>query len=162
MPLSLDDAPLEFRPDTRAPTIVFSLIILLELIFGGAFVVMARWPLERFFTTGLISTLSFVFMIGACVYGIIEARRRTDRLRIDDTGVTLLLDGTTRAWRWDEMNRFHLVTVNARSGLKRVAIEPKGAANFDAKANLIAPRFGPPTDALLTLLRAGKARWGGA
>jgi hypothetical protein len=160
MPPSLDDAPLEFRPDKRAPTIVFSLIILLELIFGGAFVVLAHWPPERFFTTGLISTLSFVFMIGACVFGIIEAQRRKDHLRIDEAGVTLHLDGVTRAWRWTDMNRFHLVTINARSGLKRVAIEPNGASGFDAKAHVIAPRFGPPTDALLTLLRAGKARWG--
>jgi hypothetical protein len=161
MPPSLDDAPLDFRPSKRAPTIVFSLIILLELIFGGAFVVLAHWPPERFFTTGLISTLSFVFMVGACVFGIVEAQRRKDHLRIDETGVTLHLDGATRAWRWDEMARFHLITVNARGGLKRVAIEPRGATGFDPKANLIAPRFGPPTDALLTLLRAGKARWGG-
>ncbi len=157
---SLDNLPLEFRPKKLAPTMVFALIIALELIFAVFFELQAKWPLEAFFTRGLISTLSFLFMIGVCVFGIVETQRKTDRLTLDETGVSLEMGGATRAWAWKDMARFHLVLVHARSKLHMVAIETKGQGVFDAKANVIWPRFGPGTDEFLALLRTGKARWG--
>ena len=157
---SLDNLPLEFRPKKLAPTMVFALIIALELIFAAVFELQAKWPLEAFYTRGLISTLSFLFMIGACVFGIVETQRKTDRLTLDETGVSLEMGGATRAWAWRDMARFHLVLVHARSKLHMVAIEPKAQGMFNAKANVIWPRFGPGTDEFLALLRAGKARWG--
>ncbi len=157
---SLDDLPLEFRPKKLAPTMVFALIIALELMFAVGFEIQAKWPPEAFYTKGLISTLSFLFMVGACVFGIVETQRKTDRLTLDRNGVVLEMNGATRAWAWKDMARFHLVLVHARSKLHMVAIEPKGQGVFDAKANVIWPRFGPGTDEFLALLRAGKARWG--
>ena len=160
MPQTIDDAPLEFRPRKLAPTMVFAMIILLELVFGVVFEIQAKWPLEAFYTTGLVTSLSYLFMIGACIFGIVEVQRKTDRLLIDENGVELVLNGVRRAWAWKEMARFHLVLVHARSKLHMVAIEPKGQGTFDPKANVIWPRFGPGTDEFLALLRAGKARWG--
>jgi hypothetical protein len=162
MPHSLDEVPLEFRPKKLAPTMVFALIILLEIIFAVGFELIARWRLADFFGKGLISTLSFLFMIGACIFGIVDVRRKQDRLLIDETGVTVNLGGVERRYLWPDMARFHLVLVHARSRLHMVAIEPRGATDFDAKANVIWPRFGPGTEDFLRLLRAGKARWGGA
>ncbi len=162
MSYSLADIPLEFRPKKLAPTMVFALIILLELGFAAGFLIVGKWPVQTLLTTGLPTTLSFLFMIGVCVWGIVQAQTRKDQLTIDETGVRLHLNGVDRAWRWTEMARFHLVLVHARSKMHMVAIEPKGqGAVFDAKANVIWPRFGPSTDDFLALLRAGKAKWGG-
>ena len=161
MPLTLADLPLEFRPKKTAPTMVFILIIVLEVIFAAGFEIVQRWPLRTFFTTGLISTLSFLFMVGVCIWGIVDAQTKQDRLTIDQEGVLVHLNGVTRQWDWRDMARFHLVLVHARTKLHMVAIEPKGAVAFDAKANVIWPRFGPDTEAFYALLRAGKARWGG-
>ncbi|HLZ85505.1 MAG TPA: hypothetical protein VKQ54_18225, partial [Caulobacteraceae bacterium] len=102
----------------------------------------------------------FLFMIGACVFGIVQAHRRKDRLLIDETGVRLDQNGVTRAWRWAEMGRFHLVTVHGPSKTRMVAIEPRDPVGFDARANVIWPKFGPSTEDLLRLLLAGKKRWG--
>ncbi len=157
---TLDDLPLEFRPGKRAPTAVFALIILLELLFAVSFESVARWPAAMFIGPGLGSTLAFLFMIGACVWGIVQVQRRADRLLIDEAGVIVTLGGAERRYRWTEMARFHLVMVHARTKLHMVAIERRGESAFDAKANVIWPRFGPSTDDFLTLLRAGKARWG--
>jgi hypothetical protein len=162
MTYSLADLPLEFRPRKLAMTMVFALIIVLELAFAVSFELIAKWPLEAFYTRGLINSLSFLFMVGACVWGIVDVQRKTDRLVIDQTGVELELNGVRRAWAWTEMARFHLVLVHPRSKLHMVAIEPKGQGTFDAKANVIWPRFGPGTDEFLAILRAGKARWGEA
>jgi hypothetical protein len=159
---SLDKLPLEYRPGKVAPTAVFSLIILLELIFAVGFQSVARWPLARFVGPGLASTLSFLFMIGACVWGIVRVQRRTDRLVIDETGVVVILNGVERRWRWSEMARFHLVLVHGRTKLHMGAIARRGERAFDPRANVIWPRFGPATDEFLRLLRAGKARWGEA
>ncbi|MDB5479711.1 MAG: hypothetical protein JWO83_764, partial [Caulobacteraceae bacterium] len=137
-----------------------SLIIVLELMFAGGFEMTNRWPPKWFFTTGLISTLSFLFIVGVCVVGIVQAHRRKDRLVIDETGVLLDQNGVSRAWRWTDMARFHLVVVHAPSKLRMVAIEPPDHEAFDAKANVIWPKFGPSTEEFLGLLRAGKARWG--
>jgi hypothetical protein len=158
------DLPLEFRPKKQGPTLVLSLIILLEVMFAVGSEMSNHWPPKWFYTTGLISTLAFLFMIGACVFGIVQAHTRKDRLVIDETGVTLDLNGVTRAWRWSDMGRFHLVTVHAPSKTRMVAIEPRdqGEAAFDARANVIWPKFGPSTEDFLNLLRAGKARWGEA
>jgi len=160
MSYNLDDAPLEFRPKKLAPTMVFALIIVLELIFAVCFELLAKWSVADFLAKGLISTLSFLFMIGACVWGIVDVQRKQDRLLIDDTGVTVSIGGVERRYLWPDMARFHLVMVHARSRLHMVAIEPNGATDFDAKANIIWPRFGPGTEEFLRLLRAGKARWG--
>jgi len=160
MPYALSDLPLEFRPKKRGPTVVLSLIIVLELMFAVGFEINSRWPPEAFFTKGLISTLSFVFIVGACVFGIVQAHRRKDRLVIDETGVRLDLNGVSRTWRWTDMARFHLILVHAPSKLRMVAIEPRGQDEFDARANVIWPKFGPSTEEFLGLLRAGKARWG--
>jgi hypothetical protein len=160
MPYSLADLPLEFRPKVQGPVLVLSLIIVLELMFAGGSEVANKWPPKWFFTTGLISTLAFLFMVGACAVGIVQALRRKDRLVIDETGVRLDQNGVSRAWRWAEMGRFHLVVVHKPSKLRMVAIEPPGEAAFDARANVIWPRFGPSTEEFLNLLRAGKARWG--
>jgi len=162
MPDTLADLPLEYRPRKFAMTMVCVLVIVLEIVFAIGFEISAKWPLEAFFTRGLISTLSFAFMIGASIWGIVEVQRKTDRLTIDQTGVVLDLNGVVRRWAWTDMARFHLVLVHKRSNLHMVAIEPKGQGSaFDAKANVIWPRFGPGTDEFLRLLRAGKARWGG-
>ena len=139
---------------------MYTLLILLELVFAASFEMQAKWPLSAFFTTGLISTLAFLFMVGVAVFGIAQALRSKDHLYIDDTGVILRLDNVERRWRWRDMARFHLVLVHKRSKLHMVAIEMKGDTGFDAKANVIWPRFGPNTDEFLALLRAGKARWG--
>ena len=160
MPYTLADLPLEFRPKKLATTMVFALIIGLELIFAVVFEVVAKWPLEAFYTRGLISTLSFLFMVGACVWGIVEVQRLKDRLAIDETGVVVDLNGVERRYRWTDMARFHVVLVHARSKLHMVAIERKGDTGFDARANVIWPRFGPSPEEFLSLLRAGKARWG--
>lgn len=160
MPHTPADLPLEFRPKKLAPTMVFALIILLEVMFAIGFEMATHWSVEMFLTKGLISTLSFLFMVGACVFGIVQAQRRKDRLVIDETGVLLDLNGVSRTWRWTDMARFHLVLVHARSKLHMVAIEPKGQGAFDARANVIWPRFGPSTDDFIKILRAGKARWG--
>jgi len=161
MPPTLADLPLEYRPRKLATTMVFALVILLEIVFAIGFEISAKWPLEAFYTRGLIATLSFLFMVGASLWGIYQVQTKTDHLTIDQTGVELELDGVVRRWAWIDMGRFHLVLVHRRSGLHMVAIEPKGrGGDFDAKANVIWPRFGPGTDELLGLLRAGKARWG--
>jgi hypothetical protein len=160
MSYSLADLPLEFRPKKLAATMLLALLIALELVFAAVFVLVAKWPLDAFFTRGLASTLSFLFLVGACVWGIVDIQRKRDRLTIDETGVALELDGARRVWRWPDMARFHLVAAHPRSDSKFVAIEPKGAAAFDAKANLIKTKFGPETNDFLTILRAGKARWG--
>jgi hypothetical protein len=157
---SLSDLPLDFRPKKLAPTMVFVMIIFLEAVFAVAFELVAKWPPQAFLTRGLISTLSFLFMIGACVWGIVQVQTRRDRLLIDQTGVIVDLDGVERRYRWTEMARFHLVLVHARSKLHMVAIERWGEASFDPKANIIWPKFGPGTEEFLGLLRAGKARWG--
>lgn len=163
MPYTLSDLPLEFRPKKQGPTVVLSLIIVLELVFAIGFEMSTKWPLANFFTKGLISTLSFLFIVGACVVGIVQAHRRKDRLVIDETGVVLDQNGISRAWCWADMGRFHLVVVHAPSKLRMVAIEPRGQEEgFDAKANVIWPKFGPSTEEFLNLLRAGKARWGDA
>jgi hypothetical protein len=123
----------------------------------------AKWPIQAFYTKGLISTLSFLFIVGACIFGIVQAHTRKDRLLIDESGVLLDLNGVSRAWRWNDMGRFHLVMVHAPSKTRMVAIEPRGGdGSFDAKANVIWPKFGPSTEEFLGLLRAGKARWGAA
>ena len=160
MPHTLADLPLDFRPKQTAKIGVFILLILLELVFAATFEMQAKWPITAFFTTGLISTLAFLFMVGAAGFGIVQAMRSTDHLFIDDTGVILRLDNVERRWRWRDMARFHLVLVHKRSKLHMVAIELKGDVGFDPKANVIWPRFGPSTDEFLALLRAGKARWG--
>jgi hypothetical protein len=157
---TLSDLPLEFRPRKAAPTMVFALIILLEIVFAIGFELVSKWPPGAFLTRGLPSTLSFLFMIGACVWGMTKVLRRNDRLVIDESGVTVDLDGVERCYRWSEMARFHLVMVHARTKLHMVAIERTGEAGFDARANVIWPRFGPDTGDFLALLRAGKARWG--
>jgi hypothetical protein len=157
---SLDDLPLEFRPGKLAPTLVLALVILLELTFAAVFEAVARWPIRMFLGAGLLSTLSFLFMLGACVWGIVRVQRRDDRLVIDESGVVIALGGAERRYRWSEMARFHLVLVHARTKLHMVAIERRGDGAFDARANVIWPRFGPSTDEFLRLLRAGKARWG--
>jgi len=163
MPYSLSDLPLEFKPNRQAPTVALSVVIVLELMFAVGFEMSNHWPVAAFFGKGLISTLSFLFIVGACVVGLVQAHRRKDRLVIDETGVRLDLNGVSRAWRWHDMGRFHLVTVHARSKTRVVAIEPRGAQpSFDAKANVIWPKFGPSTEEFLKLLLAGKARWGGA
>ena len=160
MPHTLADLPLDFRPKQGAKIGVFTLLILLELVFAASFEMQAKWPLAAFYTTGLISTLAFLFMVGVAVFGIVQALRSKDHLYIDDTGVILCLDSVERRWRWRDMARFHLVLVHKRSKLHMVAIEMKGDTDFDAKANVIWPRFGPNTDEFLALLRAGKTRWG--
>jgi hypothetical protein len=162
MPYTLSDLPLEFRPKKQGPTVVLSLIIVLELMFAAGSEMANKWPPKWFFTTGLISTLAFLFMVGACIVGIVQAHTRKDRLVIDETGVLLDQNGVSRAWRWTDMARFHLVLVHAPSKLRMVAIEPRGDEAFDAKANVIWPKFGPTTEEFLGLLRAGKARWGEA
>jgi hypothetical protein len=162
MPYSLADLPLEFRPKRLGPTMVLSLIIVLELMFAAGSEIANKWPPKWFVTTGLVSTLAFLFMIAACLAGIVQAQRRKDRLVIDETGVRLDQSGVTRAWRWSDMSRFHLVTVHAPSKTRMVAIEPKDADGFDARANVIWPKFGPTTDDFLKLLLAGKKRWGGS
>jgi len=159
-PYTLMDLPLEFRPRKFAIATVCAVVIVLEVMAAIGFESSARWPLEAFFTKGLITTLSFLFMVGACVWGIVQAYRRKDRLVIDEDGVLLDLNGVVRSWRWADMGRFHLVLVHARSNLHAVAIEPKGQRDFDAKANIIWPRFGPSTSDLIKLFQAGKARWG--
>lgn len=160
MPPSLADLPLEFRPKKGATIGVLVLLIALEVVFAAAFEIQAKWPLAAFFTTGLISTLSFLFLVGAAVFGIVQAVNSRDHLLIDETGVSLRQNGVERRWPWRDMARFHLVLVHRRSKLHMVAIEPKGDAAFNAKANVIWPRFGPNTDEFLALLRAGKAKWG--
>ena len=160
MPYTLSDLPLEFRPKKQGPTVALSVVIVLELMFAVGFEATNHWPVQAFFTKGLISTISFLFIVGVCVFGIVQAHRRKDRLVIDETGVRLDLDGASRAWRWSDMGRFHLVMVHAPSKTRMVAIEPRGEEAFDAKANVIWPKFGPSTEEFLTLLRAGKARWG--
>jgi hypothetical protein len=160
MTYTLADLPLEFRPKKMAPSMVLGLLIVLELGFATAFELVAKWPVEAFYTRGLVSTLSFLFLVGACVWGIADIQRKTDHLTIDENGVTLELDGAKRSWAWADMARFHLVTVHARSKLQMIAIEPRGQGLFDARANIIRTRFGPETNAFLGLLRAGKARWG--
>jgi hypothetical protein len=160
MTYSLEDLPLEFRPKTFATIAVFTLIILLELVFAIAFEVVAKWPPEAFFTRGLVATLSFLFMIGVCGWGIVEVRRRKDRLVITETGIIVDLGGVERRYLWPEMARFHLVLVHERSKLHLVAIERTSDTAFEARANVIWPRFGPSTHEFLSLLRAGKARWG--
>jgi hypothetical protein len=160
MPYTLLDLPLEFRPKRQGPTLVLSLIIVLELMFAVGSELANKWPPKWFVTTGLISSLAFLFMIGACVFGIVQAHRRKDRLLIDEAGVRLDQNGVTRAWRWAEMGRFHLVTVHAPSKTRMVAIEPRDPVDFDARANVIWPKFGPSTDEFLKLLLAGKKRWG--
>jgi hypothetical protein len=162
MNLSLDDLPLEFRPGKLAPTLVLGLVILLELTFAAVFESLVKWPIAMFLGPGLISTLSFLFMVAACAWGIVRVQRRADRLVIDETGVIVALDGIERRYLWSEMARIHLVLVHARTKLHMVAIERRGEAAFDAKANVIWPRFGPSTEEFLKLLRAGKARWGEA
>jgi hypothetical protein len=159
---TLSDLPLEFRPRKAAVTVVLALIIGLEVVFAIGFEFIAKWPVRTFFTRGLVSTLSFLFMIGACVWGLIDLRSRRDRIVIDEAGVLVELNGEERSYRWTEMARFHLVLVHARSKLRMVAIERFGEEGFEAKANVIWPRFGPSTDEFLSLLRAGKARWGAA
>jgi hypothetical protein len=161
MSYTLSDLPLEFRPKKQGPTVVLSVVIVLELVFAVSFEMDNHWPVQAFFTKGLISTLSFLFIVGACVFGIVQAHTRKDRLVIDESGVVLDLNGVSRAWRWSDMGRFHLVMVHAPSKLRKVAIEPRGQEEgFDAKANVIWPKFGPSTEEFLNLLRAGKARWG--
>jgi hypothetical protein len=160
MRYSLDDLPLIFRPGKLAPTVVLSLVIMLELIFAASFESVERWPVATFLHAGLASTLSFLFMLGACVWGIVRVQRRTDRLVIDGSGVIVALDGKERRYGWSEMARFHLVVVHARTKLHMVAIERQGESDFDPRANVIWPRFGPSADEFLKLLRAGKMRWG--
>ena len=160
-PYTLANVPLEFRPRRFPIALVCGVVILLELTAAVGFESSTRWPIEMFFTKGLISTLSFLFIVGACVFGIVQAYRRKDRLVIDETGVLLDLNGVVRSWRWVDMARFHLVLVHARSNLHAVAIEPKGERDFDAKANVIWPKFGPSTSDLIKLFQAGRARWGG-
>jgi hypothetical protein len=161
MPYSLSDLPLEFRPKNQGPILALALVIVLEVTFAVGFEMNNRWPIQAFFGRGLLSTLSFLFMVGACVFGIVQVLQRKDRLVIDETGVLLDLNGVTRTWRWSDMGRFHLVMVHAPSKTQRVAIEPRGeAATFDARANVISPRFGPSPDDFLGILRAGRARWG--
>ena len=104
MTYTLADLPLEFRPKKLAPSMVLGLLIVLELAFAVAFEVVAKWPVEAFYTRGLVSTVSFLFLVGACVWGIVDIQRKTDRLTIDDTGVVLELDapgvsGRGRTWR---------------------------------------------------------------
>ena len=161
MPHTLADLPLDFRPRKTATIGVFILLIVLELLFATMFELQAKWPLAAFFTAnGLISTGSFLFLVGVAVFGIVQAARSRDHLLIDETGVILRLQDVERRWRWRDMARFHLVLVHKRSKLHMVAIELKGDPAFDPKANVIWPRFGPGTDEFLALLRAGKARWG--
>jgi hypothetical protein len=161
MPHTLADLPLDFRPKQQAKIGVYVLLIVLELVFAAVFETKAKWPLAAFLTTnGLITTLAFLFMVAVPVFGIVQAVRSQDHLLIDDTGVILKLDNVERRWRWRDMARFHLVLVHKRSKLHMVAIELKSDAAFDAKANVIWPRFGPNTDEFLALLQAGKARWG--
>lgn len=163
MPYALSDLPLEFRPKKQGPIVALSVVIVLELLFAVGFEINNHWPVQAFFTKGLISTLSFLFIVGACIVGIVQAQRRKDRLVIDESGVLLDLNGVSRAWRWSDMGRFHLVTVHAPSKLRKVAIELRGQEEgFDARANVIWPKFGPSTEDFLNLLRAGKARWGDA
>ena len=163
MPYTLADLPLEFRPKKQGPIVALSAVIVLELAFAVWFETSAKWPIQTFFTKGLISTLSFLFIVGACTVGIVQALRRRDRLLIDEAGVVLDLNGVSRAWRWSDMGRFHLVMVHAPSKTRMVAIEPRDQAEpFDARANVIWPKFGPTTEQFLNLLRAGKARWGEA
>jgi hypothetical protein len=160
MPYTLADLPLEFRPKRLAPTLVLLLVIGLEIAFAVNFELTAKWPLQTFFARGLTTTLSFLFMVGACVWWIVQIQRKSDRLRIDEDGVFLDLNGVQRSWAWADMARFHLVLVHARAKVQMIAIERKGDVDFDARANVIWPRFGPETKELLALLRAGKARWG--
>jgi hypothetical protein len=162
MPNTIDDFPLEFRPRKLGPTVVLSIVILLELVFAAHFESQAKWPPEMFFTKGIITTLSFLFMVGACVWGIIDVQRKPDRVFLDDTGVIVFLNGVERRYRWMEIARFHKVLVHARAQVYMVAIERKGEVAFDARANAIIAKFGPPADELLRLLVAAKARWGGA
>jgi uncharacterized membrane protein len=163
MPYSLSDLPLEFKPKRQGTIVALSVVIVLELMFAVGFEMNNHWPLAAFFGKGLISTLSFLFIVGACAVGIVQAQRRKDRLVIDENGVRLELNGVARAWRWNDMGRFHLVTVHARSKTRVVAIEPRGEqSTFDPKANVIWPKFGPSTEDFLKLLLAGKARWGEA
>ena len=91
---------------------------------------------------------------------MIEVQRRKDRLFIDQTGLIVDLNGVERRYLWTEMAHLHVVLVHARTKLHMVAIERRGEAAFDPKANVIWPRFGPGADEFLALLRAGKARWG--
>lgn len=161
MTYTLADLPLEFRPKKGGPTGVYVVFILLEVAFAVGFEMVQRQPPAAFFTgNGLISTLAFLFMVGVCVFGIYQTQTRQDRLVIDQSGVLLHLNDVTRQWAWTDMNRFHLVLVHKRTNLHRIAIEPYGALKFDARANLIWPRFGPDTAEFLALLKAGKARWG--
>lgn len=161
MPHTLAEIPLEFRPKKLAASMVFGLVILLEVVFAVNFELQAKWPLATFFTHGLPTTLAFAFMVGVCVWGIVDVQRKTDRIHIDETGLTVCLHGVERRYAWTDMARFHKVLVHKRSQMHMVAIERWSDMNFDAKANVIWPRFGPGTDELLKLLVAGKARWGG-
>jgi hypothetical protein len=158
--LTIDDLPLEFRPRKTAPTVVLLLVIALEVAFAARFVLVSHLTARTMASTGLAFALPFLALVGACVWQIIRIQTRTDRLRIDETGVVADLNGVERRWAWGEMARLHIVKMHARSGLQLVAIERQGEIDFDARASVIWPRFGPSTPQFLGLLRAGRARWG--
>ena len=160
MSYSLADLPL-MRINRKKGLLWFSGIV--GFIFWALTVGLLQvnqWDLSRIFASR--SWPQMIFWDAGSIFIFVNTLRRHSKLLIDEAGVHITTNGTTRNYRWDDIQRTRQVVVNARSGAKVTQIVRKGQIIMDNKSDLIWGEFGLSNDDLASIISEGCKKWSGA
>lgn len=92
------------------------------------------------------------------IYLFVATWLRTSSLLIDERGVHVTTNGTTRHYFWEDIDRAREVEVG-RSGVV-VQMLRKGQILTDKQSDLIWPEFGMTCDDLIRIVHEGQEKWG--